>query len=282
MPKKVLLLGHTGKMGLALGRAFAPGHVVAGRNSGDLDAGDFGSVRALVEEVRPDIIINAVAFLGVDACERDAGRALQINTLLPEHLARLAREQGIPLVHFSTDAVFNDDKRDYYTEDDVPSPLQVYGVSKYGGECLVRSAWERHYIFRLPILFGESGSGDQFVEKMLARMARSRSLRISSDIVSSPTYSRDAAERIRDMVAGQAPFGTYHIANEAQASLYELIREIAAVLHPEVVVESGLSREFPSLGRKNSFTPLRSVKTTSLRPWKEAVQDYCSALRGKG
>jgi len=117
MPKTILLLGHTGKLGSALHICLSPDYQVVGKNSRDFDASDFEQVAALLEQSRPEIVINTVAFMGIDQCELEPEKAQLINTLLPGYLAKLSEQKDITLVHFSTDAVFNDEKNDYYHEE---------------------------------------------------------------------------------------------------------------------------------------------------------------------
>ncbi len=280
MPKTILLLGHTGKLGRALCNSLSSDHLVIGKNSRDFDAANFDQVTELIDECHPDIIINTVALMGIDQCELEPEKAQRINTLLPHYLAKRAFERNVTLVHFSTDAVFNDEKQDCYTENDSPSPLHLYGVTKYGGECLVRSSCERHYIFRVPLLFGKAEKQNQFVEKMLALLdAGQKEIRVSNDLVSSPTYSCDVAEQVKQFLLNEAPFGTYHLANEGKASLHELIAELVVLLKIDATVEKASFLDFPSAGIKNTYTPLKSVKANALRPWREAVQDYCCSLR---
>lgn len=279
--KKILLLGHTGKMGCALGKVLSSNYLMIAKNSRDFDAENFEQVTELIDECHPDIIINTVAFLGIDACELEPERAQRLNTLFPGFLARLSFERGIMFVHFSTDAVFDDEKQDYFSENDIPSPLHLYGVTKYGGECLVRSGCDQHYIFRVPLLFGLCGKRTQFVEKMLELLyGGQKNIRVSTNLISSPTYSYDVATHVRQMLLNEVPFGTYHLANEGKVSLYELMAEIVTVLNIDATVERASFMDFPFMGRKNMFTPLTSVKTKNLRPWQEALRDYCSSLSG--
>lgn len=278
----MLLLGHTGKMGLALTKILSGESDLVGLNSRDFDAADFHRLADIIADITPEIIINTVAFQGIDRCEQEPEQAFRINALFPEHLARICEERQITLVHFSTDAVFADAGDGFCTENDLPAPLNLYGVSKYGGDCLVGSTCRKHYICRIPILFGESSRGGQFVEKMLDRLRAEGRIRVAADIVSSPSYSLDIAERVRDLLRDGVPYGTYHLANEGSASLYELMTEIAANLFPESLVEKGSYLDFPFVGKKNLNTPLRSVKTGSLRPWREAVGAYCRTLREGG
>ncbi|MBT6051346.1 MAG: NAD(P)-dependent oxidoreductase [Candidatus Scalindua sp.] len=282
MHKRILLLGNTGKMGRALEDVFAHDYSVFGKNTADFDACDFVQVQNLVKEVAPDIIINTVAFLGIDPCEIEPAKAFTLNTLYPKLLAELSNKQKCLLVHFSTDAVFNDDKSDFCTEKDVAIPLNIYGFTKYGGDCVIQSIAENYYIFRVPVLFGETIKNTQFVEKMLQMAGQGKKVfKISDDIISSPTYSHDAAKEISKILEGSPDKGLYHLANEGKGSLYELIKEIFDCLDLDVSVQKASYRDFPFLGRKNTYTPISSVKIDSMRPWKAAVKDYCANINNK-
>jgi len=282
MASTILLLGHTGKLGSALYDIFSTTHNVIGKNSLDFDATKFNEITDIIENIKPDYIINTIGFLGIDHCEQNHDKAILLNTLFPRHLAILANKRKITLVHFSTDAVFNDSKGDYYNENDRPAPLNIYGVSKYGGDCLVAAECTAHYIFRIPVLFGNSNKNDQFVEKMLFRIKEGQKvLKISDDIVSSPTYSRDVATAVKELLFNDVPYGLYHIANDGKASLFELMEEIKNALRLDVVIERTSFKSFPFVGTKNTYTPLASIRTGSLRHWKDAIHDYACFLKEK-
>ncbi len=278
--KKLLLLGDTGKMGSAVRHLFGRDHEIVGVNRRHFDAEDFEQVAAIVERERPDLLVNAIAFLGIDACEKDPTRALRLNTLLPKRLAELSRDHHFILVHFSSDAVFGDVVDRYCLESDPVNPFNVYALTKYGGDCFVQATSRRYYIFRLPVLFGESAKQDQFVEKMLARArAGERRLEISSDVVSTPSYSRDVAAEMRRVIYSELPAGLYHVRNEGRGSLFEIVKLLVDHLGLGVDVEPVSHRRFPSLGRKNTYTTMGSEKIASLRPWRTAFREYCEALR---
>lgn len=281
MDKKILLLGSTGKMGTAL-KVFLKGSCqIISKNSRDFDAMSLDQVKSLIEANKPEIVINTVAFLGIDPCEHEPEKAFRLNTLYPKLLSELSRDKGFLLVHFSTDAVFNDEKGDFYTESDSPCPLNLYGVTKYGADCFIQANAERHYIFRIPVLFGETPKNNQFVEKMLQRVkAGQGKLRISDDIISSPTYSKDVAREIKRIIDNELPYGLYHIANQGKASLYELMELISNTLQPGIELERASYMDFPFTGIKNTLTPIRSEKLPPLRHWRESVKEYCNALRG--
>lgn len=280
MNKKLMLLGSTGKMGTAIKSVFGNEYFIIEKSSSDFDALDFDQVRGMIDNTKPDIIINTVAFLGIDPCEKEPKRAFELNSLYPKLLAELSNENKFLLIHFSTDAVFNDDKEDYYVEKDRPSPLNIYGLTKYGGDCLVSSIAKKYYIIRVPVLFGETTKNNQFVEKMLQRVKNGQSeLKVSNDITSSPTYTKDVAREIKKIVEGEMLYGLYHIANEGKASLYQLMKEVTNNLDLPVKVEKASFKDFPYLGIKNTNTPIISEKIKSLRPWKEAVKEYCDNLK---
>lgn len=277
--KRVLLLGSSGKMGIALRNAFEPGYQVICRNSGHFDASALDQVESVINDACPDIVVNTVAMLGIDACEKNREEAFRLNALYPKFLAGLSREREFLLVHFSTDAVFNDEKKDYYVESDRPSPLNVYGATKYRGDCFVQAIAEKYYLIRVSLLFGPAARETQFVEKMLSKIHNGATeLRIAHDIVLTPSYSVDIASEVRRMVEGSSPSGLYHVCNQGMASLYDLTKKIVDIIHPGVHVTRASCREFPSAGLKNTFTPLRSEKIGALRPWEHAVEDYCANL----
>ncbi len=277
--KRVLILGSSGKMGSAVRTAFEGDYELICKNSLDFDACNFEEVGNLVKDNRPEIVINTVAFLGIDRCEKEPEKALLLNALYPRLLAELSRETGFLLVHFSTDAVFDDEKRDYYVESDIPAPVNIYGFTKYGGDCFISAIAGTYYIFRISVLFGETGRDSQFVEKMLRRVREGcRVLRISDDIVSSPSYSLDIAMGIKRVLDASAPYGVYHMANEGKASLYDLMAEMKKCLELDVEIQRASHREFPSGARKNTYTPIRSEKISPLRPWRDAVKDFCLGL----
>jgi dTDP-4-dehydrorhamnose reductase len=277
---KLLLLGSTGKMGTALKEVFRRSYDLIGKNSQDFDAVDFKQVARLINDHKPDIVINAVALLGIDPCEKEPERALRLNTLYPKFLAERSKDSGFLLIHFSTDAVFSDKQDGFCKEGDSPRPLNIYGLTKYGGDCFVQNIAKKYYIFRLPVLFGETAKETQFVEKMLKKIRQGeKSLRISADIISSPTYSKDAAREVKRIIERKCAYGLYHICNAGKASLYDLIKEIIRNLDLDVVVKKCSHRDFPCVGVKNTCTPLKSQKSGPLRPWKEAVKEYCSHVK---
>jgi dTDP-4-dehydrorhamnose reductase len=278
--RRILLLGDTGKLGQSLLMHFPAEDTVIRHNSRTCDAGDFLQLQRIIEETRPELVINTIAFLGIDACEKEPELAFRINTLLPKFLAEAARDFDFTLVHFSTESVFDDSPTaECYGESAAACPINIYGMSKFGGDCFVQASAPRHYIFRIALLFGPSDRNQQFVERMLEKIrAGAKTLRIADDIILTPSYSLDVAAAAMKLVSEDAPYGLYHLTNSGTTTLHAFLREIVDNLGLDVQLEKGSHLDFPSLGRKNTCTPLHSEKTPPLRSWQEAVADYCRQL----
>ncbi|MFT5694194.1 MAG: dTDP-4-dehydrorhamnose reductase [Myxococcota bacterium] len=277
---KLLLLGDTGKMGCGIRRAFSHDYEIVGCSSKDFDASDLKQVSQLIVGEKPTLVINAVALLGIDTCELDPGKALQLNTLLPKRIAELSRDYEFTFAHLSSDAVFGDVSGRVCVESESPNPFNVYGVTKYGGDCFALNLAPKGYVFRLPMLFGESSKGDQFVEKMLARIeGGATQLDVSSDVVGVPSYSHDLAREMRRALKDDMAPGLYHLANSGSSSLNELIQALVDNLDLDATVNAVSHASFPSIGRKNVHTLLGSEKLPALRSWRSAFREYCERLR---
>lgn len=279
--KRILVFGPTGKVGSAMRTVLGDSKVICVNHS-QCDVCCSDKVVNIIEEVKPEIVINAVAFNGLDACEEDPVQALRVNTLYPKMLAELSNIHDFLLVHFSTDAVFEGKTSDYYLESSAARPINMYGFTKYGADCFISAIANKYYIARLSIQFGASDSSTQLIEKMLEKIRTGcRHLRISEDIIASPSYSIDVANAVKSIVESEVPYGLYHVANQGKASLYELMRELISILHLNVVIEPVPHAVFNTKSYKNPYTPIASEKLQHLRPWQEALADYGQQLTSK-
>jgi len=277
--KKILLLGNTGKIGLALDEIFNKDYKIIGKNSKDFDAEDLSGIRNIIKETKPNIVINTVAFMSVLPCQKNPEKAFRINALFPRHLAELSVKKDFLLIHFSTAAVFDNSKEEPYIESDPARPINVYGATKYCGDCFVKSKGKRYYIFRLPIVFGKAIKKKQFVERMLEKVRnKETTLRIATDVIDTPSYSKDIARTVKEVIEDDLAFGLYHTANQGQASLFELINEIIKNLNIDVKVEKASYKDFDDCNEKNIKSALASEKLKPLRSWKNALKEYCKEI----
>jgi len=225
---RILLTGKDGQIGWELQRTLAPlGEVVAfGRNG--LDLADLGALSSTVRALQPDVIVNAAAYTAVDQAQKEPELAMRLNAEAPGVLAREAARSGALLVHISTDYVFDGRKNSPYVEDDAVNPINSYGSSKLAGEAAVREAGGRHLILRTSWIY--AARGKNFLRTIL-RLAHERDeLRVVSDQIGAPTWSRLVAEAIAHLVAltrtqhAGVP-GTYHLTTGGETSWHGFAQE---------------------------------------------------------
>lgn len=242
-PRKILLLGKNGQVGWELQRTLAPlGNVIA-LDQEELDLVRVGDVRSTVQELKPDIIVNAAAYTAVDKAESEPDLAMAINGDAPGVLAEEAKKLGALLVHYSTDYVFDGTKVTPYTEEDIPNPLNVYGKTKLAGEQAIQAEDGNHLIFRTSWVYGTRGQN--FFLTML-RLAREREeIRVVDDQIGAPTWCRMIAESTALILAqginreegfnryfGKSK-GIYHMTAGGQTSWYGFAKHIIGSISPK-------------------------------------------------
>jgi dTDP-4-dehydrorhamnose reductase len=168
---RILIIGQNGQVSRALQTRLAAMGELMVLGSNQLDMARTDHIRAPIDALRPDLIINAAAHTAVDQAESEAQRAFAINATAPGVLARAALELGVPLLHYSTDYVFDGRKPEPYTEDDAPNPLSVYGRSKLAGEEAIREAGGQHLILRTSWVYSNAGRNFLLTMQRLLRSA---------------------------------------------------------------------------------------------------------------
>jgi len=273
---RILILGAKGALGGQL-RALYPAAVAWDREEADVT--DFQKLQQKVLELDPppEAIVNCVAFNDVDGAEEKRDAAVALNAIAPLNLAGLARELDVPIVHYSTNYVF-DGEAGEYAEDAAPAPLSFYGKTKARGEASVAAANPKHYIIRTAVIFGPKGESElskrSFVEIMLDLSARASSIKAVADEVNSITYSPDLAKATRALLEGSKPFGIYHVTNSGSASWFEFAAEIFRMAGRNVNLEPAASAQFPRKARRPAKAVLLNTKLSPLRPWQEALAEY--------
>lgn len=280
---KALVTGAKGMLGTEVCASLARAHEVRAADIEDFDITDAEAVRRATDSYRPDVVVHCAAWTDVDGCERDPVRAFRQNAWGACHVAKACTEVGAKLVYISTDFVFDGDKREPYTELDRPNPLGVYAASKLAGEELVRGLVPLHYVVRSAWLYG--AAGPNFVSKILAAAANQDEVRVVADQFGSPTYTRDLAEAISDLiVAGRVVPGTYHLCNSGVCSWAELAAEAIHLRGLSARVMPIPASDWPSPTRRPSFSALRSrwlelQGVPPLRDWRAALASYLKDTR---
>jgi dTDP-4-dehydrorhamnose reductase len=272
---RILVTGAGGQLGRAAQRVFTRHELVA-RTRAELDVRDLQALRAAITSVRPDCVLNAAGWTAVDAAEGDPEGAFAGNAIAPRHLAIASAERGIPLVHVSSDYVFDGRAGRPYHEYDATNPLSVYGASKLAGEREVRTFNPRHWIVRSAWLY--SAVGKNFALTMRSLASRGE-VRVVADQFGSPTYVPHLAAAIQELVE-TAAYGTYHLVNAGVASWYELARAIFRELGLKVEVRPIPTSAYPTAATRPPFSALASVQQPriALPEWEEGVREWAEEV----
>ena len=263
------------------------GFTATGRGRPELDITQAASIHTVFEEVQPDICINTAAYTAVDRAESEPAEAFAANRDGVANLAAACHDAGVPLLHVSTDYVFDGTASRPYREEDPTAPLGVYGNSKWAGEEALRGLHPEHLIVRTAWLYGHHGSN--FVKTML-RLAREREvLSVVQDQHGCPTWTRDLARALTAMCQRLAqarptcPWGTYHFCGAGQTTWYDFARAIFADVSPAASlkiqrVEPIPTTAYPTPARRPAYSVLDCSKLQAAfgitpRPWRESLRD---------
>lgn len=287
---KLLVLGAGGQVGRDLCRLRWPdGYRLVALDRDGIDIADGDAVFGLVERERPDCVINAAAYTAVDRAESEPDAAWAANCSGPANLAAACLEAGIPLLHLSTDYVFDGTKAGPYREEDPVNPLGVYGKSKEAGDRAIREALPAHVILRTAWVY--SPHGHNFVKTMLRLGAERPVLRVVADQTGSPTSAADIAGAIREVVrhidADKPCWGTYHFTGAGAVTWHgfaeAIFAEAAPWRGPRPRVEAIATSEYPTPARRPANSVLDCAKIGEAygiapRPWRAALADVVREL----
>ena len=265
---KVLVTGAGGQLGQALQQSLS-GHEIVAANRSLLDITDKAAIKSIVDEHRPELIINTAAYTQVDKAETDQDSAYLVNETAAAYLADASAEYGAVLLHVSTDYVFDGHSRHEWFESDDARPLSVYGKSKLAGELAVAAANPRHFIVRTAWLYHYSG--ENFLRTMY-RLADRHEVRVVDDQRGSPTNADDLADAIAQLIRTDA-YGIHHLVNSGDASWYELTREFYRQLEIDTPVIPVRTEEFPRPAPRPASSVLGTERHTgiTLPAWQAGV-----------
>ena len=289
--RKALIVGARGQLAGAL-RRNAPENVeVVALERAQVDICDDASIRAALEAHRPDVVWNGAAFNAVDKAQASEGArdAMAMNALGPTMLALACRDFDVPLVHFSTDFVFDGRKTSPYQEDDATNPLSIYGASKLAGERAVLAASPRHFVVRVQRLFGPAedvptsdGSaakpGGNFPLLML-RLGRERDfVRVVDDQIAAPSYNPDLARAAWQLIE-RADGGLFHLSNAGEVSFADYAERVFQLSGTACRVERVSSEEYGAPAPRPAYSTFSNARAHSagvepLRVWDVALREF--------
>jgi dTDP-4-dehydrorhamnose reductase len=280
--KRILLIGHDGQVGFELQRALAGLGNITAVCYPDIDYAAPDSILRTVRAHRPELVINAAAYTAVDAAESAPDVARRLNAEAPGILAEEAKRLGAGLIHYSTDFVFDGARRVPYTEDDPACPLSVYGRTKLEGDRAIQASGVPHLIFRLAWVYGLRGKNFLLTIRRLA--AEGQPLRIVSDQIGCPTWSKIAAQATASVLAAlwseRAPFslreisGIYHAVCAGETSWHGFARAFLPAATPIQAIKAAA---YPTAARRPAYSvldcsKLRRTFGLSLPTWDDALR----------
>lgn len=290
--RPVLVTGGSGQVGSALKRIALDDFELTAPGRAELDLADPAAIAAMVASRPWAAVISAGAYTAVDKAETDVVSAWRINALAPAAFAAATRAAGIPLIHVSTDYVFDGAKDGAYVEEDPVGPVGVYGASKEAGEQAVRTANPRHVILRTAWVVSPDGAN--FIKTMLRLGADRPELRVVADQRGCPTAAEDIARTLIVLLraaTGDAPhWGTYHFVNGGEATWHELAEAVfaRAATHgrPQVKVTAITTADYPTPARRPANSRLSTARIERdfgvvPRPWRTAIDDIVDKLLTK-
>lgn len=283
-PIQPVIVGAGGMLGQDLSEVLAeayPQTVCATRN--EIDITDYWAVRWELERLRATVVLNCAAYTDVDGCETQGDLARRVNAEGAGNLARACRETGARLLHVSTDFVFDGTADRPYREDDPVAPLSAYGRSKLEGEKAIAAATPDHLIVRVSWLYGPHGRN--FVSTILDAARAGKPLRVVTDQLGTPTYTRDLAEALRRLVTLDCR-GLLHFAQTGVCSRYDYAVEALRLagmgdVPVERITSDAIAQARPA--KRPAYSALDTSRYRALtgetpRRWEETLADYLAAL----
>lgn len=277
---KVLITGSNGMLGHDLIDVLDGKHELIKTTSKSLDITDEDKVKDYIVNENPDIVINSAAYTDVDGCETNEEIAYKVNGEGVKNLALACKVVDCPLLHISTDYVFNGENNKPWMEDDEVGPISIYGKSKLQGEEAIESILDKFFIIRTSWLYGINGGN--FPKTMLELAKTHDTLTVVTDEIGTPTYTLDLAQAIAELIETEY-YGIYHITNSDYCSWFDFAKYIFEVKNISVNVVPVTAEEFARPASRPHYSVLNNSNWANngfkpLRSYKEAIKDYLKHL----
>lgn len=277
---KILVTGANGQLGREISNLYeSKGMEVIRTDVEELDITDIKATVKLIEEVKPEIIINCAAYTNVDACEKNVELAYKINAIGPRNLSIAAAKVDAKLCHISTDYVFEGNGTRPYIEFDAPNPISMYGKSKLEGEEFVKQFAKKYFIIRTAWLYGD---GKNFVKTMLNLSKTHDVINVVNDQVGSPTSTKVLAGIIDELIFTEN-YGTFHGTCEGSCSWADFTKEIFRLTNTATKVNAVTTEEYREMNPASAPRPAYSIlenymlKLTTdhmAADWHDAIAEY--------
>ena len=282
--RRIVIVGAGGRLGAALAREYGRDFEVVGFNHAQLDLGAPEQMRATLEKVEFETLINAAAQTNVDRCETHPEEAFALNAEAPRVLAAICRAKKARFIHISTDYVFDGEKREPYTEEDQARPISVYGESKREGERRALEANDQALVVRVSWVFGPDRPS--FIDAILKRARAEEEISAVADKYATPTYTLDLCALLKPYLAEHQAGGLLHLANNGECSWQEYAQWALDCCHAEGIGMKARNVGAASMADMKTFIakrPIYSVLSSEKferatgqtpRSWRDAVAAY--------
>lgn len=272
----ILITGAKGLLGTNIRPILERAHKVIALDIDEWDITDIDRGEAVLDTYRPHVLINLAAITDVDGCEAIPELAEKVNAFGPAILARLCKDRGVKLIHFSTDYIFDGKKASPYREDDIPNPLSVYGRTKLLGEGALFRVDPDAIIIRTEWLYGDGGTN--FITKIIDVAKRQGRVAVVDDQLGSPTYAKDIAWPLKAIIE-KGLTGIYHLSNKGACTWYGMALEVFRCLKMDVEVMPIKSETLDRKAKRPSYsvfdcTKIERATGIIMREWQEALRAY--------
>ena len=277
----MLILGAGGQLGAELARVCAElGDEVVAAPRDQVDIADGARLRDVVRSQRPGVVFNTAAYTAVDRAESEPDRAELVNGRAVGRLAEVCRDLVVPVVHFSTDYVFDGTATGPIPEDAPTSPLNTYGLSKLHGEQALLKSGADGYVVRTSWVYGATGTN--FVRTVLRITRETGEIAVVDDQIGAPTWARDLAVASRRLVE-IAPPGVYHLSNSGQCTWFDVATAVVGFAGIDARVRPVATADYPTAAKRPAYSVLANRRWADLgepplRPWNEALEEYVAGL----
>ena len=278
---KILITGSNGMLGYDLNRVLSDEHELILTTSKTLDITNKKETTDYILKENPDMVINSAAYTNVDDCEKNTEIAYKVNGEGVKNIAMACKKINCPLVHISTDYVFNGENTKPWVENDEIGPISIYGKSKLQGEEAILETLDEFFIIRTAWLYGENGGN--FPKTMLELAKNHSEITVVYDEVGSPTYTLDLAKAISELIKTKH-YGIYHITNSDYCSWCEFAKYIFKIADCDVKVIPVTAKEFDRPAPRPHYSVLENKKWVEngfkpLRSYKKAIADYIELIK---
>jgi len=285
---KIVVVVANGQLGTDLARSFRQnGDEVCELSHSDIEISSLDSVREVLGRAKPGLVVNAAAMHNVEACEKEPLRAYEVNALGSRNLALASLDVGAVLAHVSTDYVFDGLKRKPYLENDLATPLNVYGNTKLAGEEFIRASTDKYLILRTSALYGMSPcrakGGRNFVELMLKLAGERSELKVVNDEFVSPTSTSALAKQIV-AISRTDNYGLFHATAEGSCTWYEFAEKIFELVGIKTNLIIAGPNDFPAKVPRPKYSVLENYALkksglNSFENWEEGLREYLKQRR---